>query len=50
MAIVRARGLSRTYRVADKQPGLRGTLQHFVHRRMRSVRAVQDVTFAIEPG
>jgi ABC-2 type transport system ATP-binding protein len=50
MAIVRARGVSRTYRVADKQPGLRGTLEHFVHRRMRSVRAVQDVSFAIEPG
>lgn len=50
MAIVRTRGLSRTYRVADKRPGLRGTLEHFVHRRMRSVRAVQDVSFVIEPG
>jgi len=49
-AIVRTRGLSRTYRVADKRPGLRGTLEHFVHRRMRSVRAVQDVSFVIEPG
>jgi ABC-2 type transport system ATP-binding protein len=50
MPIVHAQGLSRTYRVADKQPGLAGTLRHFVHRRMRSVRAVQDVSFVIEPG
>ncbi len=50
MAIVSARGLGKTYRVADKQPGLAGTLRHFVQRRERSVRAVDDVTFAIEPG
>ncbi len=50
MAIVSARGLSKTYRVADKQPGLAGTLRHFLHRRMRGVPAVREVSFSIEPG
>jgi ABC-2 type transport system ATP-binding protein len=50
MAIVRAERLGRTYRVADKQPGLGGTLRHFLHRRVRSVQAVREVSFSIEPG
>lgn len=50
MAIVRAQGLGKTYRVADKQPGLAGTLRHFVNRRERLIAAVQDVSFSIEPG
>ena len=50
MAIVRAQGLGKTYRVADKQPGLAGTLRHFMNRRERTIPAVQDVSFSIEPG
>lgn len=50
MAIVRASGLTKTYRVADKQPGLGGTLRHFLRRRTRDVAAVREVSFSIEPG
>jgi len=50
MAIIRAERLSKTYRVADKQPGLAGTLRHFVQRRHRDVAAVQGVSFSIEAG
>ncbi len=50
MSIIRAQGLGKTYQVADKQPGLIGTLRHFVNRRERDVRAVDDVSFSIEPG
>ena len=42
--------LSKTYRVAAKQPGLFGTLQHFLRRRYRDVSAVRDVSFTIAPG
>ena len=42
--------LKKTYRVADKQPGLTGTLRHFLHRRHRKVTAVRDVSFHIAPG
>jgi len=50
MAIVRVERLSKTFRVADKQPGLAGSLRHFLQRRMREVAAVRDVSFTIEPG
>ena len=48
--MIQVEGLSKIYRVAEKQPGLAGTLRHFVRRRTRDVMAVQDVTFRIEPG
>ena len=42
--------LRKTYRVAEKQPGLTGTLRHFLRRRHRDVMAVRDVSFRIAPG
>ena len=50
MAMISARGLGKTFRVADKQPGLAGTLRHFLQRRHRDVTAVRDVSFSVEPG
>ena len=50
MAIVMARGLRKTFRVADKQPGLAGTLRHLVNRRWQELEAVREVSFCIEPG
>ena len=50
MPTVEAMGLSKTFEVADKQPGLGGTLRHFIHRKYRQIEAVKDVSFAIEPG
>ncbi|MFM7652473.1 MAG: ATP-binding cassette domain-containing protein [Vulcanococcus sp.] len=48
--MVLAEGLSKVFRVAEKPPGLRGTLRHLLRRRCRDVVAVRDVSFAIEPG
>lgn len=42
--------LSKTYRVADKAPGLRGAVRHLVRRRHRAVHAVRGVSFTIDPG
>ena len=50
MPIVIAEDLSKVYPVAVKEPGLKGTLRHFLHRTYRSVKAVQGVSFQIEPG
>ncbi|MBD1919726.1 ATP-binding cassette domain-containing protein [Microcoleus sp. FACHB-831] len=50
MPIVVAENLSKVYPIAVKEPGLKGTLQHFLHRTYREVKAVQDVSFQIEPG
>ena len=49
-AIIDVQGLGKTYRVADKQPGLAGTVRHFLRRRTRDVQAVRDVSFTIRPG
>jgi len=48
--IIRARGLSKTYRISEKQPGLAGTIKHLLRRRHRDVLAVDRISFKIEPG
>jgi ABC-2 type transport system ATP-binding protein len=48
--VVAARDLGKTFRVAEKSPGLGGTLQHFLHRRYRNVAAVKEVSFDIQQG
>jgi len=50
MPAITARGLSKTYRVADKTPGLVGTLKHFIRRRHREIEAVKAVDLDIAPG
>ncbi|MEM1446047.1 MAG: ATP-binding cassette domain-containing protein [Planctomycetota bacterium] len=47
---VRAAGLTKHYRVADKAPGMLGTLRHFVARKFRTIEAVKGVDFEIAPG
>src|SRR5437588_2198519 len=50
MPIIEAEGLTKTYRVFQKQPGLWGAVRGLLYRTYKEVRAVEDVTFAIEPG
>src|SRR5947207_11616707 len=50
MPLIEARGLTKTYRVAQKQPGLRGALRGLFRREYKEVRAVDGVSFEIEPG
>ena len=50
MPIVQAQELSKQFRVADKQPGLAGTLRHVLRRRYREVEAVRKLSFSIEAG
>src|SRR5262249_48510353 len=50
MAIVEARELTKVYRVAQKKPGLVGALRGLFRRQYKTVRAVDGVNFAIEPG
>ena len=42
--------LGKNYPVAVKEPGLKGTISHFFRRQHRIVKAVQNVSFQIEPG
>jgi ABC-2 type transport system ATP-binding protein len=50
MPIIEANGLSKFYRVFQKKEGLLGALRGLVRRQYKEVRAVDDVTFTIEPG
>ncbi|MFN3595511.1 MAG: ATP-binding cassette domain-containing protein, partial [Thiobacillaceae bacterium] len=42
--------LAKTYRVAERDPGLLGAVKGLVHRRHRTVEALRDVSFALEAG
>jgi ABC-2 type transport system ATP-binding protein len=50
MASIIVDRLSKIYPVAVKQPGFKGTLDHFFKRTYREIKAVSDVSFSIEPG
>lgn len=50
MPIIEAESLSKVYPVAIKEPGLKGTLLHFLRRTYRSIEAVKQVSFQIQPG
>src|SRR5689334_21785101 len=50
MPIIEANGLSKTYRVFQKQPGLAGAVRSLLRRQYKEVHAVADVSFQIEPG
>ena len=42
--------LVKTFRVAERRPGLWGAFRGVVHRRTRTVHALDGIFFALEPG
>ncbi len=50
MPIIEASGLTKTYRVFQKKDGLLGAFKGLYQREYKTVRAVDDVSFSIEPG
>lgn len=50
MSIVIVENLSKTYPVAVKEPGMKGTFNHFFRRTYRQIQAVQNVSFYIDTG
>src|SRR5438105_5807225 len=50
MPIIQANNLAKIYRVFQKKPGLTGALRALVRREYKQVRAVDGVSFSIEPG
>ena len=50
MPIIQVENLSKIYKVANKEAGIKGTLNHFWKRQYKDIPAVQNVSFAIEPG
>jgi ABC-2 type transport system ATP-binding protein len=50
MASIIVDRLSKVYPVAIKEPGFRGTINHFFQRKYREINAVRDVSFEIAAG
>src|SRR5450755_3198182 len=50
MPIITAEGLSKNYRVFQKKPGVGGALRGLFRRKYKEVKAVDNVSFSIEPG
>lgn len=50
MPMIVAEGLSKTYRVYQKKDGLFGALRGLFSREYKDIKAVENVSFTIEPG
>ena len=50
MSLIITENLSKIYPVAIKKSGLKGTISHFFNRTYREIKAVENVSFQIEPG
>ena len=50
MAQITVENLVKTYRVAERNPGLWGALRGVVHRRFRTVRALDGISFTLDQG
>src|SRR3984893_17704809 len=50
MAIIEANNLTKTYRVSQKKEGVLGAVRGLFRRQYKEVRAVDNVSFTIEPG
>jgi len=50
MPHVVAENLVKTFRIAERRPGIWGAFRGLVHRRYRTVRALDGVSFSVEPG
>jgi ABC-2 type transport system ATP-binding protein len=50
MPVVEVSGLTKVFRVPEREAGLRASLRSLVNRKWREVRAVDDISFEIEAG
>ena len=48
--IIEVKSLSKSFYIASKDPGLRGTLKHFFKRETKSVKVIKNINFEIKEG
>ena len=48
--IIDVKSLSKSFNVASKDPGLRGTLKHFFKRQIKNVKVIKNINFEIKEG
>lgn len=50
MALIEVNHLVKSFKVAEKEKGLKGALKNIVSRKFKTVNAVNDISFSIEKG
>lgn len=50
MKAIEAEGLSKSFRIREKEKGMRGSIQAIFHPQTREIRAVDHVSFSVEEG
>jgi len=50
MAQITVENLGKIYRIAARDPGIRGAFRGLFHRRMKEIVALDQVSFSLEPG
>ena len=50
MTSISVESLSKSYLIAEKRPGFKGTIDHFFNRKERNVIAVDNLDFMLEKG
>tara|TARA_B100000963_G_scaffold173186_1_gene150656 strand:- start:734 stop:1717 length:984 start_codon:yes stop_codon:yes gene_type:complete len=48
--IINVKNLSKSFEVASKEPGLKGTLKHFYNRKIKKIKVIKDINFEINEG
>ena len=48
--IIDIKNLSKSFLVASKEPGIRGTFKHFFNRKNKNIKVIKDINFEIEKG
>ena len=46
--IIDVRGLSNSFDISSKEPGLKGTIKHFFSRQTKSLKVIKDISFEIK--
>ncbi len=48
--IIEVKNLSKSFEVASKEPGLKGTIRHFFNRKIKNINVIKDINFEIKEG
>ena len=48
--IINVENLSKSFDISSKEPGLKGTLKHFIKRQTKSIEVIKNINFEIKKG
>ena len=48
--IIQVKNLSKSFDISSKQPGLKGTIKHFLKRKSKSIEVIKNINFEIKKG